>query len=571
MKKNIVWILFDYLNLQNKGQFYLNQFLWFINSFIQSLNIYVYGYFLVILGKEFGEINNNLNLFDGKIFLFQKLNEMKFFEVVLIIIFFAIISNIINFLLIRYSNNFFCKCAENIQYFLLRKYVYMDYESFLNLRLDKKSSSILMDSQKLYSIFMLLGNFLFNFVNLIIIFSILIYINVKVTLITFSILGVLYYFSANLSKTRLVENSKIFSTLGIAKLNLINTCLNGLRELKIYNLEKFNLLKFRNLTSKVAQSKASTVSLSLAPRYFIESFFFISIGFLIFLIMKTNFFEKSLFAYLIILIISFSRLVPSFQYFFSFYSAIQDSSISLKLIHKELLIKKNEGDNIQKLEKIKNYQTLSSVDMKNVSFKYKGDSKFIIKNFNLKVKSGDKIFVSGETGSGKSTFLDIFNGLIKPSSGEIILNKKIKIKSLFRSLKQAYVSQFPFLYNSSILSNITMSQNHSGRDIMRVIKIVKLLELTDIIKDKKDLKKNIGDFGSKISGGQKQRICLARALFYNPEVLILDESLNAVDKAKREKILKKLMVFKKLLIFYVSHDLSDKRFFRKRVFFKKNK
>ena len=100
-----------------------------------------------------------------------------------------------------------------------------------------------------------------------------------------------------------------------------------MRELKIYNSEEFNLKKFKNLTSEIANAKASTVTLSIAPRYFIESFFFISVGFLIFLILNFESIDKTLFSYLLILIISFSRLIPSFQYIYNFFSVLQDGSV----------------------------------------------------------------------------------------------------------------------------------------------------------------------------------------------------------------------------------------------------
>ena len=98
------------------------------------------------------------------------------------------------------------------------------------------------------------------------------------------------------------------------------------------------------------------------------------------------------------------------------------------------------------------------------------------------------------------------------------------------------------------------------------------MELNDLVKSINDLNKNIGDFGNKISGGQKQRLCIARALFLNPEILILDESLNAVDQKKRKIILKNIInVYKKMIFFYVSHDKLDSTFFKKLILFKKDK
>lgn len=574
----LLFKLFHFATLEKKKSFYTIQIIWFINSIIQSINIYVYGYFLIILGKEFGELNEKFSIFNNNFGLLNYLSLLTFEYLVFFIILFAIFSNLFNFYLIKYSNNHFCQIAENIQYKLLKKYVFMEYQEFINLGLDKKSSSILMDSQKLYSLLMSFGVLLFNILNLIIIFSILLIINLKITIIAFFALGLMYIVFAKKTKNKLNFNSKIFSELGTDKINLINSCLNGLRELKIYNLEKFNLNKFKDITARVASSKSSTVTLSIAPRYFIESFFFLSLGLIIFFIFNVESIEKSLFGYLLILIISFSRLVPSFQYLYGFFSVLQDGSVSLNRIY-DALFKETDTDNID----LKSYQNKynndenvnitkpENIKFQDVEFKYESNNQNIIKNLNCEINIGDKIFIEGETGVGKSTFLDIFAGLLKITKGKILINNN-EVNSLNKIFKQSYVSQFPFLYNSTLLQNITLKDDVSKVDFQLIKNIVKILYLDDIIKKDEDYHKLVGDFGNKLSGGQKQRICIARALFLKPDVLILDESLNAVDQYKRQYVIKNIISMnKKQILLYVSHDKKDIVNFNKHFLFQKNK
>ena len=570
----IILVFLKFISLYKKRDFYIIQSMWIINSFVQSLSIYIYGFFLFLLGSEFSDLKKDFSFLGNNFLFLNSINFNSFNYVVIFIIVFAIFSNLFNFLLIKFSNFHFCKTAEHIQYLLLKKYVEMDYQSFLNLGLDKKSTVILMDSQKLYNVLMSFGTFFYNILNLGIIFSILIFVNVYITLFVFLFIGGMYLIFSQLVSNKLKYNSDIFSTLGTKKINLINVCLTGLRELKIYNMIEFNLDRFKQLTSKVAKSKASTATLSIAPRYFIETFFFICIGVLVFLINYLNYFEKNLFVYLLFLIISFSRLIPSFQNLFGFYSALQDSNVSFKKIHGELIhnsyneiIKLKNTQEIKKIKITPNY-----LEFKNTYFKYDSNKEYILKDLNIKFLKGDKIFISGETGSGKSTFLDIVSGLLKISKGRILINKNNNFKSLKDILNLSYVSQFPFLYNLSIIENITLKKNVEKKDLVLIIKIIKILELNDLVKSINDLNKNIGDFGNKISGGQKQRLCIARALFLNPEILILDESLNAVDQKKRKIILKNIInVYKKMIFLYVSHDKLDSTFFKKLILFKKDK
>ena len=566
---NLLLILLNFALFKKKKTFYILQFLWAINSFVQSINIYVYGYFLIILGKEFGELNKNFSIFGDHIEILNKIYLVSFEELVIFIILFAIFSNLLNFLLIKFSNRHFCRIAEYMQYELLKKYVEMDYEDFINLRLDKKSSSILMDSQKLYGLLISFGTLLFNSLNLIIIFSILLIINFKISLFTFSALGLMYFIFSQKTKKKLFSNSNIFSSLGTEKINLINTCLNGLRELKIYNSEEFNLKKFKDLTSEIANAKASTVTLGIAPRYFIESFFFISVGFLIFLILNFESIDKTLFSYLLILIISFSRLIPSFQFIYYFFSVLQDGSVSIKKIDEELNFNKKLNNNKKKLITDKEIIPVKPdlIEFKNIGFKFLSNEKKIINDLNCDIK----IFVSGETGAGKSTFLDILAGLLKVSQGKIIINKKKEFQTLNKIFKQSYVSQFPFLYNSSIIQNISLKESVNEEELKLIKNIINHLFLDDVIKNDEDLHRIVGDFGNMLSGGQKQRICIARALFFKPDILILDESLNAVDEKKRMNVLDKIIKMNKdQILLYVSHDKKDLINFNKRFLFEKN-
>jgi ABC-type bacteriocin/lantibiotic exporter with double-glycine peptidase domain len=111
-----------------------------------------------------------------------------------------------------------------------------------------------------------------------------------------------------------------------------------------------------------------------------------------------------------------------------------------------------------------------------------------------------------------------------------------------------------------------------NNDELKFIKnIVDQLSLNDVIKNDEDLFRVIGDFGNNLSGGQKQRICIARALFFKPDILILDESLNAVDKKKRIDVLSKIIKLNKdQILLYVSHDQNDLINFNKQFFFEKN-
>ena len=564
-------IIFNLIG-KNNQKFYNIQFLWILNSLFQTLSVYGYAYLLSMLTSELTE---NKILATQNLYLPEFLKNLQSLELVILILLLSIFSNFYHYFVLKISNEFYCLEAEKTQFKLFRKYISMDYQNFLYGGVIKKISTILLDSQKLYGLYMSFGTLLFNLSTLLIIFLLLLVIDYQITLISFLFLLFLYLISTQLSKIRFKKNSKNFSFFGKDKVDLINKSFAGFREVKIYGLERLNLIKFNEVTAAVAYSKSSTTTLSYAPRFFIEPIFFICIGIFYFLI--TNFIENpdKFLGYLLVLIVAFSRLIPSFQAIYIFFSVILDANISMKKISEELRFKNEEAkSNFDKFyknkknlrqKKLNDFSKKLKIQFQRVNFSYDKDKNKILKDLNLVIESGDKIFLKGKSGSGKSTFLDIFTGLLKVSSGQILFNGErypsFKNKNLI-----GYSSQTPFLYNSSILENVTFKKNRDlkKKDISEVNKLIRMLELTDLIKNKNDLIKKIGDFGSEISGGQKQRLSIARALYLNPKILILDESLSAVDFEKRTRILKNILkIMKNKIVIFVSHETENIKYFNK--------
>lgn len=573
---NTIKIIFNLIG-KNNQKFYNIQFLWVLNSFFQTLSVYSYAYLLSMFTSE---LTDNKILASQNLYLPGFLKNLQSLELVLLILLFSIFSNFYHYFVLKISNEFYCLAAEKTQFKLFRKYILMDYQNFLYGGVIKKISTILLDSQKLYGLYMSFGTLLFNLTTLFIIFLLLLAIDYQITLISFLLLLILYFISTQLSKIRFKKNSKTFSFFGKDKVDLINKSFAGFREVKLYGLEKLNLTKFNEVTAAVAYSKSSTTTLSYAPRFFIEPFFFICIGIFYFLITQYIENPENFLGYLLVLIVSFSRLIPSFQAIYIFFSVILDANISMKKISDELKFKNDETkSNIEKLHENKNdlwHKRLSNFSKKfkikfeKVNFYYEKDKNKILKDLNLVIESGDKIFLKGKSGSGKSTFLDIFTGLLKVSSGQITFNGE-KHTNFMNNNFIGYSSQTPFLYNSSILENITLKKNRDlkKRDINEVNKLIRMLELSDLIRNKKDLIKKIGDFGSEISGGQKQRLSIARALYLNPKILILDESLSAVDFEKRTRILKNILkIMKNKIVIFVSHEAENIKYFNKLLLIK---
>jgi ABC-type multidrug transport system fused ATPase/permease subunit len=182
------------------------------------------------------------------------------------------------------------------------------------------------------------------------------------------------------------------------------------------------------------------------------------------------------------------------------------------------------------------------IQIKDVVFCYAGSDKPAVKNVNVEIRKGKFVGIIGPSGSGKTTLLDLLGGLLKVSSGEILIDGKPLDSFTPESLSEhiGYVGQDPFLFNDTIRNNVLLGRNDSGDEA-----VWQALQKADVLDFVKSLPGGmdyvIADDGMKMSGGQRQRISIARALLKNPEILLLDEATSALDHKTEEKIVETIL------------------------------
>jgi ABC-type multidrug transport system fused ATPase/permease subunit len=178
----------------------------------------------------------------------------------------------------------------------------------------------------------------------------------------------------------------------------------------------------------------------------------------------------------------------------------------------------------------------NEIHIKDLSYNYHGDNKTVLRNIDLTIKKGEVVALVGPSGSGKSTLVDLIMGFYTIESGSITIDGKsiqnIEISSL-RSLF-GLVSQHAVLFHDSIRNNIAFGQSDVEED--RLIKATEIANAREFIDELQEgLDTVIGDKGMKLSGGQRQRLTIARAVLYNPQILILDEATSSLD-SESEKL-----------------------------------
>ena len=202
--------------------------------------------------------------------------------------------------------------------------------------------------------------------------------------------------------------------------------------------------------------------------------------------------------------------------------------------------------NVKDIDEAIDVFKFKEIEFKNVSFKYPFDNFDVIKNITFKIKCGETIGIVGPTGAGKSTLIRQLLREFNVSSGEILIDgnniENYKIEDVHNLV--GYVPQDHILFRRSVDENILI-----GNPTASINKINEAITIADFKKDLTSLPQGINtlvsEYGSSLSGGQKQRLSIARALVKDPEILILDDSLSAVDALTEKNIISKLKEFRK--------------------------
>ena len=215
------------------------------------------------------------------------------------------------------------------------------------------------------------------------------------------------------------------------------------------------------------------------------------------------------------------------------------------------------------LNKIEYEEDFNEIKLENISFKYPISDKFIFKNLNFTLKNNDCIGIIGETGSGKTTLIDILLGLLKPTEGKIMLNnKELNLNKLPWSKKIAYLPQDHLILDGTIIKNITLLEDSEKIDDYKITKSIKQANLEKLIKDLPNgVNTTIGGKGIRLSGGQYKKICLARLFYHEKDILIMDEATNSLDKRSEELIVDEIARLKgKKTIVVITHNLSTLKY-----------
>jgi ATP-binding cassette subfamily C protein len=387
----------------------------------------------------------------------------------------------------------------------------------------------------------------------------LLYIDVWVTLITAGSLVFLYIMIFVLLARKINTYGKNFSELESRVYSSVNQIIDLFREIRVAGKKEYFLEEFSAPSNSLVSHAVNYSVLSFLPVQLVEIAVF---GVLI--VMATYFSVSdthSVHAVASITLFAFAayRLVPLLK---SIFDVVEDILYNSPVLE-ELLIQYHNKETDQTLingDKIDWSERLlfkREFGLRKVTFSYSSEMPLVLKDFTIRIPIGKFSCLSGESGSGKSTILDIMLGLLRPAAGGLYVDD-LRVKN--DNIRQwqnniGYVPQKIQFVDGTIYQNIAFGISPDRIDRDRVRAVAKLVAIDRVIEHQLPEQYNtlLGDGGTALSGGEKQRIGIARSLYHDPQVLIFDEATNELDAETESRVLDSIKALKNVTVLFVSH------------------
>jgi len=450
-------------------------------------------------------------------------------------------------------------CESGLSKRIFNLYINQPYSWFLNRNSSELGKNIIAEVNTIVNYGLLpLVSIISQTIVAISIISLLILTNAK---LAFSIIFILLFLYLNIFKTVSTFLKRIGgerSLINAKRFKLINEAFNAYKVVKVLGLERSYISRFKPIAKKFAVKNSKLQIITILPRYFVEIMAFGSIQIILLVMVARNFDLQNALPFITLYLFAGYRLVPSLQEIYSSFGKLRFVKRPLNNLYEDSrnLIKFRDSENINDSK----IDLKESLVLERINFSYEEKTEKIINNLSLKICANTKVGLVGETGSGKSTTIDIILGLLEPQSGIIRIDNEI-INSHNSRLWQknvGYVPQDIFISDDDIASNIAFGLNHKNIDLEKVMKAAKVANLHYFIESLPDkYLTKIGERGVRLSGGQRQRIGIARAIYNEPTVLILDEATSSLDNLTEKKVMEAVdNLTNKMTIIIVAHRLT---------------
>tara|TARA_Y100001978_G_C23671639_1_gene424094 strand:+ start:63 stop:1727 length:1665 start_codon:yes stop_codon:yes gene_type:complete len=371
---------------------------------------------------------------------------------------------------------------------------------------------------------------------------------------------VLFYLLRLIRKKTNVLTKKLRIKLDELNILLVES-IQGIKDIKLSGREDNFVQKFKSIYNDFSFDTSTAENINLIPLNLVlllSQMIVVILGTVLFI---SNLSTANLVGIMTIVTLLAFKIIPALNKLGNGLNRISNAYNYTKIIidiNSELKEKRIlRYEQIKKISKLK----WDKVEFKNVNYKYPDSEIYAVKDINMNIKKGFYYGLVGYSGSGKSTTIDIFNGLIRPTKGKVLINgidlNEIGIRNW--QSKIGYVPQQTKITDQSIKENIAFGEKLNCIDIERVNYCIDIVGLSYLIDNLQNgISTLLGDSGKLLSGGQRQLIAIARAIYKDPEIIIMDEATSSLDSISENLIRSALKKLKgKITLITIAHKFSN--------------
>ncbi len=548
--------LWNHLSVKRHHQFLFLFFLIVFASFTEVLSIGAVLPFLSVLTSP-ETIYNNPHLKPILISLGIYSSQDLFLPVTILFAFAAVLAGIIRLLLVWITMRLSFATGADLSNEIYRKTLYQPYSVHVSRNSSEVISGITGKANGLvYSIILPITNLLGSLFIIGSILSAIISMNPAIALTSFFSFGGVYGVIALLAKNGLKKNGEVISQESNKVFKSLQEGLGGIRDVLLDGSQAVYCQIYKVSDSKLRQAMAGNGFTIASPRYAMEALGMVLIAAFAFFTINQGGLSSAL-PMLGALALGAQRLLPVLQQGYYAWATIRSND---KLLLDVLELLDQPLPAYANLPKAKPINFQSKIELKNCSFQYNSDGPLVLNTLNLKIDKGSRVGFIGETGSGKSTLIDILMALLEPTQGALSIDGTIITVDNMRSWQStiSHVPQNIFLSDTTIAENIAFGLAVEEIDYDKVKLAAEKAQIATHIEGLKNgYHTYVGERGIRLSGGQRQRIGIARALYKDASVIVFDEATSALDNETEKAVMEAINgLGRDLTVIMIAHRLS---------------
>jgi ABC-type multidrug transport system fused ATPase/permease subunit len=380
-------------------------------------------------------------------------------------------------------------------------------------------------------------------------------------------LGGVYWLTFWMSRHYLHRAGEARVNANSERFRLTSEALGGIKEVKILGLEDTFLRRFEEPSRRFAQAVVVRESVAQIPQYALPAIAFIGVMLIIQYQLFLHGYVAQALPLIALFVVAGSRLMPAFQGVYQCWSRLRFAKPALDNLLRAL----SKGTTLLQNSEVtsstwgKNFSLCDQLELRNISYGYPGASIPVLHDVSLTIPARALVGFVGHTGAGKTTLADIILGLLDVDNGQLLVDGTLITKANKRSWQRCvgYVPQHIFLADDSVAANIAFGVDPAKIDMLAVQRAARVANVHDFVTRELECGYDtmIGERGIRLSGGQRQRLGIARALYRDPPILIMDEATNALDTITERAVMDAVanLAHKKTIIL-IAHRIATVRY-----------